>query len=77
MGRKGSRSRLFSLRDGSRSGELTGGWVVQDPLGSFAPIITFTAAGAGLRGRTRVGKTSSMMYTRQACWTQVGVEWGQ
>lgn len=32
------------------------GWVMQGPLGSFTPIITFTAAGAGLSGRTRAGK---------------------
>lgn len=45
---------------------LEWGWVVEGPLGSVAPIITFTAAGAGLCGRTRAGKTSPMMYTPQA-----------
>lgn len=44
-------------------------WVAQGSLGSFAPIITFAAAGAGLSGRTVVGKTSPMMYAPQACWT--------
>lgn len=45
------------------------GWVAQGSLGSFAPIITFAAAGAGLTGRAAVGKTSPMMYAPQACRT--------
>lgn len=39
------------------AGEIRrGGVVTEGPVGSGAPIITFTAAGAGLCGRTRAGK---------------------
>lgn len=50
------------------------GHAMQGPLGSFPPIITFTAAGGGggTERRGEEGKKkerSPMMYTPQACCT--------
>lgn len=72
LGRKGSRSCLSALWDGSRSVDWTGGGSLRSPMGSFVSLITFTAAGAGPCRRTREGKTSPMMYTPKARCT-----WGQ
>lgn len=67
VGRKGSRSYLFALWDGSRSGDL-------DCAGSSGVTrshIAFAAVGAVLRGRTGEGgnkkRDSLMMVTPQDC----------
>lgn len=80
VGRKGSRSCLFTLWGWQpRWTSEWGGWVVWSPLGSFTPIITFTAAGAGLSGRTRVKKRKKSLpwcTLLKHAGLQVGVEWG-